>query len=373
MKVLVAGDFCSSKRTVSFIKERNFSPILGEIVPVNQSVDYAIVNYEAPVTLGKYEPIEKVGPNLSSLELDVEAVKYAGFDMVTLANNHILDYGALGLNDTLKTCAKNHVDVVGAGKNIEEASKVFYKEIDGKVLAVINCCEHEFSIATDCSAGANPLDSIRQYYQIREAREKADYVLVIVHGGHEHYQLPSLRMVDTYRFFIDAGADAVVNHHQHCFSGYEYYREKPIVYGLGNFCFDADKYRDSIWNEGYVVSFDFGRDSGVEMEIVPYIQNNEKAGVFLMKDRISFDAKITRLNEIIAERELLEKYQNEYYGTQTDNAMLAFEPYTNRVLQAFRRRKLIPSFLSRKKWCKIRNMLECESHRDKIFYALHRC
>ena len=96
-----------------------------------------------------------------------------------------------------------------------------YKRKDGETLAIINCCEHEFSIADDDSAGANPLNPIQQYYKIKEARLNADYVLVIVHGGHEMYQLPSLRMVDTYRFFIDAGADAVVNHHQHCFSGYE--------------------------------------------------------------------------------------------------------------------------------------------------------
>lgn len=83
---------------------------------------------------------------------------------------------------------KYGIDTVGAGKNLKEASKVFYKQIGDQLLAVINCCEHEFSIATEHEAGANPLNLIQQYYQIKEAREKADNVLVIVHGGHEHFQ-----------------------------------------------------------------------------------------------------------------------------------------------------------------------------------------
>lgn len=372
MKVLVAGDFRSSKRTVKFIKEGNLSPILGDIVPLTQSVDYAIVNYEAPVTQGNYEPIKKMGPSLRSSELDVKAVKYAGFDMVTLANNHILDYGELGLKDTVEVCAKNGLDVVGVGRDIEEASEIFYTKINGEVLAIINCCEHEFSVATDFSAGANPLDPVKQYYQIQKARENADYVLVIVHGGHEYYQLPSIRMVDTYRFFIDAGADAVINHHQHCFSGYEVYRDKPIVYGLGNFCYDAEDQRDSLWNEGYVVLLAFEEGDSIGMDIVPYIQNNERAGVFLLKDRTLFDKKILHLNEIIADRKMLVEKQDEYYKSQITIAKSSLEPYANRVLLALRRRKLIPSLLSEKVQYRVCNMIECESHRDKLLYALHR-
>ena len=134
---------------------------------------------------------------------------------------------------------------------------ILYKEIGDKKLAVINCCEHEFSIATETTAGSNPLNPISQYYAIKEAKEKADYVLVIVHGGHEHYQLPSTRMQETYRFFIDVGADAVVNHHQHCYSGYEYYNGKPIMYGLGNFCFDEGLKKTKQWHEGYIVEISF--------------------------------------------------------------------------------------------------------------------
>lgn len=370
MKVLVAGDFRSSCRTVDFIEKRNYAPIFQEIVPITQSADYSIVNFEAPVTLLDYRPIPKCGPNLKASVSDVEAVRYAGFNMATLANNHILDYGGQGLLDTVETCKKYNINTVGVGNNLQQASKIFYREIAGKTLAIINCCEHEFSIATDNSAGANPLNPIQQYYQIKEARQNANYVLVIVHGGHEHYQLPSLRMQETYRFFIDAGADAVVNHHQHCFSGYEYYNAKPIVYGLGNFCYDADNCRNSMWNEGYMAMLNVNEDN-ISLETIPYIQNNDVAGVFILKDRNGFDHKINELNNIIANRQTLIKKQKDYYQSQCHITSIKLEPYTNRILKALRMRNLIPSMLSHRKITEIQNIVECESHRDKLSYVIH--
>lgn len=73
------------------------------------------------------------------------------------------------------------------------------------------------------------------------------------HGGVEHYNLPSPEIKQLHRFFIEAGADAVVNHHQHCFSGYEVYKSRPIFYGIGNFLFDDARKIDSPWNYVYIV------------------------------------------------------------------------------------------------------------------------
>lgn len=191
MKILVVGDFVPLGRVDKFIERGEYQNVFGEVQPLTAGVDYSIVNFESPVVLDESTiPIEKNGPNLKCGSKAIDAIKWAGFDMVTLANNHFLDYGETGVDNTMKICRDKGLDTVGGGKNLYESQKVFYKEVEGQVLAVINCCEHEFSIATSTSAGANPLDPIQQYYQIREAREQADYVLVIVHGGHEYYQLP---------------------------------------------------------------------------------------------------------------------------------------------------------------------------------------
>ena len=76
---------------------------------------------------------------------------------------------------------------------------------------------------------------------IQIAKEDNDLVIVIVHGGREHYQLPTPKQRERFRFYADAGADFVVGHHTHCYSGYEIYKGKPIFYSLGNFIFDYKK------------------------------------------------------------------------------------------------------------------------------------
>ena len=97
-------------------------------------------------------------------------------------------------------------------------------------------------------------------------------MLVIVHVGPEHYQLLIPRMKEMYRFFIDVGADVVVNHHQHCFSGYEIYKEKPIFYGLGNFCFDWIGKRNGMWNEGLLLSLTLDLNHKRQFVLIPYRQ-----------------------------------------------------------------------------------------------------
>ena len=75
------------------------------------------------------------------------------------------------------------------------------------------------------------MNPISIYYDLLEARKNADIIICITHGGHEGYNLPSPRMQSLYRFSIDCGADVVVNHHQHCYSGYEQYHNGYIFFG----------------------------------------------------------------------------------------------------------------------------------------------
>lgn len=262
------------------------------------------------------------------------------------------------------------LDVVGVGKNLNDAEQVLYLEKSGVKLAVINCCEHEFSIASNTTAGANPLNPIRQFYAIQEAKKKANYVLVIVHGGHEHFQLPSPRMVETYRFFIDAGADAVVNHHQHCYSGYETYKGKTILYGLGNFCFDEGGLINNNlnWNYGYMALIEFS--TLVTTTIFPYIQYADYPTVKLL-DKHAFDAKLNELNSIIGAEKELSKQIKSYYNWQARSILSILEPYKGRVLGKLFRMGLLPSFIKGKKRQQVINYINCEAHRDKLSYALN--
>ena len=298
MKVLIAGDFAPRARLAKQIEEKKFEEIFSkDLRNIVKSADFSIINLESPVVEVGYKPIPKYGPNLHCISDAVEAIKFAGFTGVTMANNHIMDYGNDGLKKTIACCKANGLDIVGVGYTLKDAESVLYLKKNNATLAVINCCEHEFSIATKNGAGANPLNPIRQFYTIQEARKKANFVLVIVHGGHEYFQLPSPRMVETYRFFIDIGADAVVNHHQHCYSGYEVYSGKPIFYGIGNFCFDTSPTSiDTIWNYGYMVEFTFS--DSIEYKIYPFNQYSKIASIKLL-DNQSFDKQLHKLKSLI--------------------------------------------------------------------------
>ena len=162
MKILIAGDFCPRNRTAIAFEKEDYASVLDEVRSITSEADYCIVNMERPLVTSDVKPIEKCGPNLRCTPNGVKALKFAGFDCVTLANNHFLDYGEKGAEETLATLDALNVDYVGGGMNIAQASRVFYKDIKGRRLAIINCCEHEFSIATDTSAGSNPLDPMQQ-------------------------------------------------------------------------------------------------------------------------------------------------------------------------------------------------------------------
>ena len=374
MKILIAGDYCPQVRVEAFVERGDYSTLFNDIRFFTAQADYSIVNLECPICYGGEKPIEKCGPNLKCSEKGVEAVKWAGFDCITLANNHFLDYGEDGVKGTISACAKYDLDTVGGGANLQEAEKILYKRIGGKTLAIINCCEHEFSIATEATAGSNPLNPVRQYYDIKKARANADFVLVIVHGGCEHYSLPNSRMIEYYRYFIDCGADAIVNHHQHCYSGYEVYMGKPIFYGLGNFCFDGVNISNKKWNRGLLVTIDFDQDIG--FEVIPYIQNEETVGVHICKKESQVYEEIINdvvsLSKIISNpTELLAAY-NGFIDSTISFYRNAIEPYNSYTLKALFEKRIIPSCMNKEKKKLLYNIIACESHRERLLNSLEK-
>ena len=368
MKIVVTGDFCPRNRVAKEFALGDYSAIEA-LQPIIAQADYSIVNLECPILHGGEKPIIKNGPNLHADSRALDALKGIGTNCVTLANNHFRDFGDEGVLNTLSELSAYKIDYVGGGANLKDAAAVLYKQIGKETLAVINCCEHESSIATDEHCGSNPLNPIQQYYEIQEAKSKADYVLVIVHGGVEHYQLPIPRMQETYRFFIDAGADAVVNHHQHCYSGYEEYKGKPIFYGLGNLCFDNPN-KKGLWNEGYMVDLSFEK-KGSDYALIPYHQCDVEPKVVLYDEdeKKAFEKRIEELNAIIANpNELVVKYEELKCNTRMKYRS-HIEPYKSKLMRFLFRKYLLPSFM-RRKYAIIYNIIQCESHRERLLDAI---
>ena len=358
-------------RLVPLYDQERYAEVLGKVAPYFKDADYSIVNLECPVVEGEGTPIVKQGPNLKCSSKAVAALKYMGCKCATLANNHFRDYGDEGCVNTIAKLNDAGIDHLGGGENLQEAQRVLYKETQGVNVAFVNFCEHEFSIAENCHAGAAPLDLVENYRQIIEACNNADYVIVIVHGGHEHYQLPSPRMKKTYRWFTEIGADAVINHHQHCYSGYEVYNGKPIFYGLGNFCFDGNRSGKDIWYEGYMVELTVeSQESGVKSlgyKLIPYIQCKEEPAVIPMTgdDEKNFFNNIERLNAIIQDDAQLSAEFDKWCKHRAPVYTKVLAPLSNnRWVEALRRRGFFRWSLSEKKRLYLTNLIECESHYD---------
>lgn len=367
MKVLVAGDYFPRRRVQELLDKKDYS-FLDEVRPFTEKADYSIVNFEGCIADLSDTPIKKVGPNLRCDIRSIEALKESGFDCFTLANNHFRDYGSIGVYKTIKACDKYCVDYVGGGNNLQEAEQILYKNLAGKTLAVINFCETEFSIASNQLGGSAPLNPVKNYYAIQEAKQNADYVLVIIHGGPEVYSYPTPRMKSTYRFFVDAGADAVVNHHQHCISGYETYHGKPIFYGLGNFCFDWVTESVRWWEEGFIAIIDFNRDT-INFEIAPYMQFSDDPKVSFKSAQKDFYERIEDINRIISDDRLLELKFSEW--SAKNRTISIFEPYSSRIAKGLYARKMLPSFLNAKKLRILLNMIRCESHYEALLTSLN--
>lgn len=370
MKVLIAGDYSPKFRLEDLLAPKNYHAIFGEVRPFIQRADLSIVNFESVIRHPDQKRITKSGPCLSCNENAIDAIKWAGFNTITLANNHSMDYGANGLRLTLDTAHKAGISTVGAGMNLDEAKRILYYSQNDYTIGIINCCEHEFSIANQNEAGANPLNLISQYESIQDAKRKADYIIIIVHGGHEHFQLPSTRMQDTYRHFINLGADAVINHHQHCFSGYEIYKGKPIFYGLGNFCFDEKTHvNPALWIEGYMVELDIQRDS-TSFKLIPYYQCDNEPKISLLQDESSFNQRINELNRIINDREKLTKCLENYYSSHQKAILSVLEPYCSHLGKSLYYHGILPNVINKEKALTLINRINCESHLDKLRFIL---
>lgn len=369
--VLIAGDYSPKDRVSQLIESDNANEIFADIQALLSRADYSIVNFESAVISKNSKLIKKAGPGMHCTPKAVELLKETGFDAVTLANNHFRDYGDEGVNNSICEFEKNGLDFFGGGRDLEQAEQIFYKEINGNKVAFINVCEHEFSIASKNRGGSAPLDVVNVSLRIVEAKKSADYVIVIIHGGNEHYQLPSPRMKKTYRFFVNMGADAVINHHQHCFSGYEVFQGKPIFYGLGNFCFDWKGRESGMWHEGYMVKLII--DNGVFFELIPYRQCDAEPKVLLLKEKeiTAFKKKIEQLNKIISDDEKLSLEYDAFCEKRKRSIICPFTAYLNPYVRIAAGRHWIPYLLPLGKLIGQLNTIECESHRDVLLKVFH--
>lgn len=262
-----------------------------------QKADYAIVNLETAVTKRgtaySKEYHFRTGPQ------SLQGLKQAGFNMVSLANNHAKDYGEEGLLDTFDYLDEAGLDYVGAGKNSDQAYAAKFTEIKDKQIAILGFSR----VLPNVSWYAGPSKpGIASGYQlermvqiISEVKADADFVFVYMHWGVERNSTPEAYQKSDARAMIDAGADGIFGSHAHVIQGLDFYNEKPIAYSLGNFLFPD--YVQGLTAESCLLTVVIDGDE-ISMKYTPYeITNNQVATLTAVDqynriqslEKISFD------------------------------------------------------------------------------------
>lgn len=198
-----------------------------------------------------------------------------GTDVVSVANNHVYDYGEEALLDTLETLEQAGMPYMGAGRNLEDAMKPVSFLANGRKITIVSATQIERSTnytkeATDTSAGVlKTLNPDKFIGVIQKAKAKSDYVIAFVHWGTEGTNHYGSDQVSLGKQFIDAGADAIIGGHTHCLQGFDFYNGKPIIYSLGNFWFNNQKL-----DTGLSQVVIHTRDNTIDFKFLPCIQQN---------------------------------------------------------------------------------------------------
>lgn len=332
---------------------------------VLDKADFRIANLECPIVDDDSTfPIRKTGPNLRAGGDCLSILKKLKLDLVTLANNHIGDFGEVGVVNTVRELENAGIVHVGAGADAAEAYAPFRRKINGLRFSIISVCENEFGISHEETAGAAGYLPEQMPGLVQHEKAVCDHVIVLFHGGSEYNPLPSPGTVARYRAIIDAGASAVVGTHPHCPQGYELYGNGIIVYSLGNFFFpDEKRADDSAWNKGYIAALHFSL-AGVRLNIVPYCYHPKSRSIQVLhrEKKEAFISYMKRLNALIADRRELQNYFNAWsiYRGEFYARHLSWNRDMGR--QEKQRESL-----------EILNLFRCETHREmmRTYFELH--
>lgn len=234
------GDVLLGGSAAGVLAQRGFDHSFAATREHLQAADLAVGNLEAPLTVSEEEWLDKTFrfkvPPASSA-----ALRRAGFDVLTLANNHLGDFGPSGVLETLATLDREGIARAGAGANLAEARRPAVLEVRGEKIAFL---AYSNTFPTEFYAGPGRPGTAPGYARyvrtdVRAARRIADYVVVSFHWGGERETVPKDYQRELAHLAIDSGAQVVLGHHPHVLQGVEAYRGGIIFYSLGNFAFGS--------------------------------------------------------------------------------------------------------------------------------------
>jgi len=273
--LVAVGDISFSRgveRIVKKQKDINY-PFL-KIRDYLKSADLVFGNLETPITQGSeipdFEMIFRSNPGTE------QALKQAGFSILSLANNHTPNFGEKGLKDTFNYLENASIKYVGAGQNGQEAYQPIYIEKKGIKFAFLAYNDTDvvpaYYEASTNRAGTAFMRIDKMTEAVKEAKQKADFVIVSMHAGIEYDGKPNNSQINFAHTAIDAGADLVIGHHPHVVQTLEKYKGKYIFYSLGNFVFDQPQSEET--KEGLAIKVYFAKNGINKISLLPVVMEN---------------------------------------------------------------------------------------------------
>ena len=236
--ITAVGDIMLAGRWAPFLKKNGYNSPFTAVRKEFATSDINLANLESPIATGGQEYSAKKFRFRAEPQV-AKAIRTAGFNLVTLANNHSMDFGAEALTETMRHLKDNGIAWVGAGENLSEARKMALYTIKGKRIAFLG---YSLTQPIEFFAGQNRPGTAPGYEKlvtadITSARSQADYVIVSFHWGKEASGTVQAYQQTAAHKAIEAGADVIIGHHPHVLQGIEQYKKGIIFYSLGNFAF----------------------------------------------------------------------------------------------------------------------------------------
>lgn len=238
--------------------------------------DVVFANLESPLTASMHSLDPKRKIVLKAKPEAVSALTGAGFNLVSIANNHMMDYYETGLFDTMSILKANHILFAGGGKNIDEARKPAIIEKNGLkigLLAYSDMAELVFAgdpylkySADKDKSGISPRKYEAVIEDVRKLRGQVDLLAVSLHWGVEDSFTVSDGQRDFAHKLIDNGVDLILGHHPHQFQGIELYKGKPVFYSMGNFLFDQNESENM---ESFIIDMKYKGTELTDLSAIP--------------------------------------------------------------------------------------------------------
>ena len=273
VSIVAGGDVMLDRGVRAQIHKHGAPALFSGIAPMLRQADFAFANLECPlaqlapkVPKPARRPVFKADPALAP------ALRQAGFDVLSLANNHALDCGSQGLSETLDALGKARLQAVGAGHTLAQAPQPIVTQARGVRIAWIAATEFAPLGQRGSGPSIAPLETAALRAQVRAARSVADVVVLSLHWGIEYHAAPSSRQRRWARAALEAGADVILGHHPHVLGPVEEVRiggrRRLIAYSLGNLVFDSPRWNWSA-QKSALLQFEVGKNGLQGWNLIP--------------------------------------------------------------------------------------------------------